>query len=74
MALTPPEHFLGNRHLENIARKLAPGLHDVDSGGSLEDLDNGLVACDFQHLSRAPLTVWKRDLDDLSKRWSLDIF
>lgn len=67
------EHVLRDWHLENLSGELAAGVLGINSGGSLENLDDGLLSVDLKDLSLSLASVSKSQVDDLSEFWELDV-
>lgn len=58
LSLTPPEHFLGDGHLEHIAREGHPRVAVVDPRSALKHLDYSSAAEHFKNLRTVTLQHW----------------
>lgn len=65
----PPQ--LPHSHLHNITGELAVSVCVINSSGSLEHLDNGLVSVDFKDLALAQLAVSETQIHNLGETRSL---
>src|SRR5579875_887833 len=61
----PPQQFVGDRQLGDLAQELHAGLLDVHPHRRAEDLDDGEPLAGVEHLALAALPVRELDLDDL---------
>ena len=61
----PPQHVAGYAQLQRVAQKTDLGLGQVDAGRCLEQLHNGVVAVDLQHLAAAHGAVGQLNLPQL---------
>mmetsp|Transcript_8400 Transcript_8400/g.12793 ORF Transcript_8400/g.12793 Transcript_8400/m.12793 type:complete len:334 (+) Transcript_8400:495-1496(+) len=59
------QHLHTHRHSQHIACELAGGAQVIDVRGSLEDLDDGLLALDLKNLALTDGAVAKAHVDDL---------
>jgi hypothetical protein len=59
------EHLNGDGHLEDITGELAMSVEVIDVGSSLEDLDDGSLAFNFEDLTLSHLAISELDVDDL---------
>ncbi|GIX65223.1 uncharacterized protein BcabD6B2_46580 [Babesia caballi] len=60
-----PQHVLAHAHLEHVTRHVHAAAPVVDPRGALEDLHDGDVPPDLQHLAAACGAVPEVDVDDL---------
>ena len=67
------EHVLADGELLRVAEEADLGLGQVDALRGLEQLDDGLVALDLQHLAAADLAVGELQLAQLVVGDALDV-
>ena len=59
------EHVLGDSEFHLASCEADPGIGEVDTGGALEQLDNGVVAVYLEDFAAAYLAVFKFDFTEL---------
>jgi len=67
------EHLFGDGHLEDITGELTMCVQVIDVGSSLENLDDGSLAFNFEDLTLSHLAVSEFDVDDFGVLGELDV-
>ena len=67
------EHILAHAELQRMAEETDLGLREVDALRALEELDDGGVILDLEHLAAANLAVWQLDFGQLVIRDAFDL-
>lgn len=67
------KHLCGDRHAEHITSELTMGVSVVNVSGTFENLYDGFLSCDFEHLTLSGLSISELDVDDLGIFGEFDI-
>lgn len=67
------KHLFGDGHLKDITSELTMCVQVIDVGSSLENLDDGSLAFNFEDLTLSHLAVSEFDVDDFGVFGELDV-